>query len=492
MKSSLNIRLILVILSVVSLILSCSMLIGLIISLIYAEKNMTNIFLLLLLVFAGAGCIVFRISRKGIKSETIKIRDGIVAVTLCWVFAAVLGTLPYLMAGTHNSFIDAFFESTACITTTGATLIDNFAELPKSLLFWRQLTSWFGGIGIVIFAITIIPLFGFGSANLASAESTIQTLEKIQSRATDTVRTIVLFFLVLTGAEVLLLLAGGIGVFDAFVLTFSSMGNGGFASYQADALLQSSLYVEVIIGVFCVIAALSFVSYQLLLKGRIRDFFKEFEIRTYLIMIGIVCALVFIILYSANVYETAGDTVRYGVYQTISFVTTAGYSVTDTNVWPQATHWLLMAVMIVGGCSGSTSGGIRVVRAAVAFSAIRRMLYRKLHPNAVLAVRLGDRVVPEERVTSIMTFMIVYALIVMLSCFVLSFDNIDGETTLSAVIAMISNTGLVLGPGIGFGEPLTVFSQFSRLYMSVLMIAGRLELFTIVLLFTPVFWRANK
>ena len=492
MKLSINTKLILAILGFVSMILGVTMFIGFVVSLICEEPKMTGIFLSLTLILTIMGFLVFRYSRKIIITQTIRIREGIIAVTACWFFTAALGTLPYLLAGSHHSFIDAFFESTACITTSGATLIDNLAELPRSLLFWRQLTNWFGGVGIIVFTITIMPLLGFGAANLAGAEMTIQTLEKIQTRVTDTARIIVTFFLALTGAQVLLLLMGGIGIYDSFVIAFCSMGNGGFAIYQIDSVLQGSLYVEVIVSVFCVIASLSFVSYQLLLKGRVRDFFKEAEIRIYLFLLFTVCLLVFLILLKSGVYPTAAETLRYGIFQTVSFVTTAGYSISNVGIWPQAVHWLLIGAMIIGGCSGSTSGGVRVVRAAVVVSIIRRNIYKKLHPNAVVAVRLGDRVIPEERVASISTFFLLYAMIVLISCFVLSFENLDTETTLGTVIAMLSNTGLVIGPGINYGESFGIFSQFSRLYMSVLMITGRLEILTIVLLFSPAFWRANR
>ena len=492
MRISLNIRLILGIIGYISIILGGTMLVGFACSLVYGEQDMGRIFLVLTLVFVAAGLSVFRFSRSRQRAQSIRIREGILSVTLCWVFAAALCALPYLLAGSHHSFIDAFFESTSCITTTGSTLIEDLAELPKSLLFWRQLTNWLGGLGIIIFAITVIPMLGFGSANLLSAEMKPLSIEKIQSRMSDNARYIFLFFLALTGLQVVLLAIGGTGAYDAFVLSFACMGTGGFANYHAGALLEGNIYVEAIISVFCVIAVLSFVSYRILLKGRIRDFFKEIEIRLFLIMLAAVCAIVSIILLASGTYGTAGEAVRNGVFQAIAFVSTAGYTGADFDIWPQATHWILIAVMVVGGCSGSTSGGIKVGRAAIALSLIRRSIYKRLHPNAVVAVKIGDRAVPADRVSSIATFVILYALVALLSCFVLSFENLDAETTLGTVIAMLSNTGLVLGPGLGYGDSFIVFSQFSRLYISILMIAGRLELLTIVLLFSPAFWRPYR
>ena len=493
MRLSLNIPLVLTILSFISVILGSTMLVGLVVSFIYAEAEMGRIFAVLLVVFVAGGLFIIKAVRRKEGPPAIRIREGILSVTLCWVFAAALCALPYLLSGAHNSFVDAFFEGTACITTTGSTLFEDLSALPKSLLFWRQLTNWLGGLGIIIFAITIIPMLGFGAANLAGAETTGQPLEKLQNRMSDTARYIFVLFLVLTAAEILLLSAGGTGLYDAFVLSFACMGTGGFANYQAGMLLEENLYVEIIVAVFCVIAVLSFISYRLLLKRRIRDFFKETEIRLFLIMLGVVCALVTVILLASGTYENgAGEAVRRGVFQAISFTTTAGYSGTDYDLWPQTAHWVLFAVMIVGGCSGSTSGGIKVVRAAVALSLVRRNIYMRLHPNAVVAVKLGDKPVDSERVSSISSFMIIYVLVALFSCFVLSFDQLDKETTIGAVVAMLSNTGLVLGEGLGYSDSFLVFSPFSRVYMSILMIAGRLELLTLVLLFSPAFWRPYR
>ena len=492
MKLALNYRLILVILSLVAIVLGGTMFVGLVCSIIYKEQEMARIFFSLMAVFAIGGYFGIRVFKRGLKIQSVKIRDGILSVTLCWVFAAALGAVPYLLAGSHSSFIDAFFEAMACITTTGSTLVDNLTELPMSLLFWRQLTTWIGGIGIVIFAATIIPMLGFGAANLVGAETPVLTADNIRARVSDTARAVVLLFLVFTAIEIVLLCAGGTGIFNAFVLSFSCMGNGGFAAYQPGLAFAGNLYIEAVIGVFCVIASMSFVSYKLLLKRRIRDFFKEIEIRLYLIMLGIVCALTVIILAAFGTYEGIGEAARHGIFQTISFATTAGYSSTNFGSWPKAVYWLLILVMIIGGCSGSASGGIKVARAAVAVATIRRSFYKRLHPNAVVAVKLGDRTVSADRVSSIASFMMIYSVTVVVSCFVLSFENMDAETTLGTVVAMLSNTGLVMGPGNALGESFAGFSQFSRLYASILMVAGRLEMLTVILLFTPAFWRPYR
>ncbi|MDR0874733.1 MAG: TrkH family potassium uptake protein [Clostridiales Family XIII bacterium] len=487
---NINVRMIVNIIGIVCVIVGGTMLIGLVCALIFSEPLMARVFAALMVLLVALGFLAYRLSRKPMARQTLKIREGILAVALCWIFACVLGGLPYLLSGMHHTIIDAFFESTSCLTTTGSTIFENLAEVPKSLLFWRQFTNWIGGLGIIIFAISIIPMLGFGAANLAGAETTGQSIEKIRARMSDTAKSIMLFFFVLTAVCILLLKVGGVGMYDSFIIAFGCLGNGGFANYSAGGILGSNLFIDIVIVVFCVAASLSFVSYQLLLKRRVREFFREFEIRAFLIMLLIIVAIIFVILMVAGIYDSPAEALRYGVFQVVGFVTTSGYAGADFAAWPQAAHWLLMIAMIVGGCSGSTSGGIKVVRAAVALSLVRRNIYKRLHPNAVVAVKLGGNVVPADRVSSIATFVILYVVIVFGSCFVLAFENLDAETTLGTVIAMLSNTGLVMGPGtVG---SFAGFSQFSLIYMAFLMIAGRLEIFTIVLLFSPAFWRPYR
>ncbi|GHU67605.1 Trk system potassium transporter TrkH [Clostridia bacterium] len=489
---SINIRMIVNILGIVCFIIGGTMLIGLVCAFIFAEPLMARVFAALMIVLVLVGLLILRLSRRPIARQTIKIREGILAVALCWIFAAILGGLPYLLSGTHHTFIDAFFESTSCLTTTGATLFENLGDLPKSLLFWRQFSNWLGGLGIIIFAVSIIPMLGYGAANLATAETTGQSIEKVRARMSDTAKSILLFFLGLTAICVILLRIGGVNTYDSFVIAFGCLGNGGFANYSAGGLLQGSLFVDIVIVVFCVAASLSFVSYQLLLKRRVKEFFKEFEIRAFLIMLLIFVGIVFVILLASGVYNSPAEALRNGLFQVVAFVTTSGYASSDFAVWPQAAHWLMIIAMMIGGCSGSTSGGIKVVRAAVALSLVRRNIYKRLHPNAVVAVKLGDKVVPADRVSSIATFVVIYVVIVFGSGFILAFENLDLETTLGTVIAMLSNTGLVMGPGVGSTGSFVIFSQFSRIYMALLMIAGRLEIFTIVLLFSPTFWRPYR
>ncbi|MDR1797264.1 MAG: hypothetical protein LBR44_07500 [Clostridiales Family XIII bacterium] len=491
---NLNLKLILNILGIVSFIIGGTMLAGLIVALIYQEPKMTKIFLGSMVVLAGAGYLLYKKTRQG--KQTIKIREGILTVALCWIFAAALGAIPYLLAGAHTTFIDAFFESMSCLTTTGSTLLSGVTEMQHSLLFWRQFTTWLGGMGILIFAISILPMLGYGAANLASAETIGQNVEKVRARMTDTAKSVYLLYIALTAACIVLLMAGGTGVFDAFLLAFACLGNGGFGNYDIAELtgdaIAGGLYIQIIVIVFCILASFSFVNYQHLLRRQVKEFFRDAETRFFFAILIVISVLVVAALLVSGTYGTAAESVRYGIFQSVGFVTTAGYASVDFDAWPQVTHWLMLIAMIVGGCSGSTSGGIKVIRLLVVFSMIRRNFYKRLHPNAVVAVKVGDKPIPSDRVSSIATFVILYVVIVGVSCALLSLENLDFETTFGTVVGMISNAGLIIGPDVNYVEPLSIFAPASRFLMTMLMLIGRLELFTVVMLCMPAFWRPYK
>jgi trk system potassium uptake protein TrkH len=275
------------------------------------------------------------------------------------------------------------------------------------------------------------------------------------------------------------------------VNTFSSISNCGISNYPEGIGHFRSVGVEVIIAVFCVIGAMNFSTLQLLPRGRVREFFRDPEIRLYLVMIGAVFALVTVALWLGGVYGGLAETLRGSFLQVLSFVSTAGYSVTDYNGWPPFCKVLLFFVAFVGGCSASTSGGIKISRLAVVAKLIRRNIYKRLHPNAVVAVKVGGNTVPEEKVANISVFVIVYLLIFMLGTVLLSIEGRDLETTAGSVIAALSNTGLGFG-GTGFGHDFAVFSQAGRLLLAMLMLIGRLEIFAVIMLFTPTFWKGDR
>ncbi|MDR1495628.1 MAG: hypothetical protein LBS67_01740 [Clostridiales Family XIII bacterium] len=454
-----------------------------------AEYTEMKIFAVLMFVLAATGFSLFLPVRGA--THQIKMREGFFIVALCWILLSALAALPYFFGGHLTNYIDAFFESVSSVTTTGGNLIPDISTLPYSLVFWRALVSWIGGLGILLFAISVLPAIGIGTANLANAETTGSNIEKYHLRISENAKTAYIIYLGLSVVEFALLFASGLSPFDAVVNTFSSISNSGISNYSEGIGHFGSVSVEVIISVFCVVGAMNFSTLQLLSRRRVKEFFHDSEIRLYLVMIGIVFALVTLSLWMNGVYGDLSETVRRSFLQIFSFVSTSGYSVADYGVWPQFSKVLLFFLAFVGGCSASTAGGIKISRLIIIAKLIRRNVYKRLHPNAVVAVKVGGKTIPEEKVANISVFVIVYLLIFALGTVLLSLEGYDIETTAGSVIAALSNTGLGFG-GTGFGHDFAAFSHAGKLLLSLLMLIGRLEIFAILMLFTPTFWKGIR
>jgi trk system potassium uptake protein TrkH len=364
--------------------------------------------------------------------------------------------------------------------------------------------NWIGGLGILLFAISVLPAMGIGTSNLANAETTGSSIDKYRLRISENARMAYLIYVGLSAVEFLILSVGGLSLFDAAVNTFSSISNSGVAGFGVGGAAGAGvggagagvggiggLGVEITIAVFCVIGAMNFSTLQLLPRGRVKEFFRGAEIRLYLIMAGVVFVLITLSLWAAGVYGDPVETVRRSFLQIFSFVSTAGYSVTDYGAWPPFCKALLFFVALVGGCSASTSGGIKISRLAVLIKLIRRNIYKRLHPNAVVAVKVGGNTVPEEKVANIVTFVIVYVLIFAGSFILLSLEGRDMETTAGSVLATLSNTGLGFGEA-GYGHDFASFSPGGKFLLTMLMLMGRLEIFAILILFTPTFWKGDR
>lgn len=487
---NLNIKLIVKVIGVISIIIGIAMLPCIGISLVYAEYDMTAVFGGLAAGLLLLGLLVYLPSR-GVRSN-IRIREGLLIVAVCWLLISVLGALPYVVSGEMDSFVDAFFESVSSFTTTSATLISSFSDVPASLLFWRSLDTWLGGMGIIIFAISILPALGIGTFNLANAESSSgSTYDKIKSRMSDAAKSAYLFYLFLTIIEFLLLFAGEMNAYDAMIHTFGSMANGAVSNYDAGIMHFDSLYVEIVVSFFCILSSLNFISYKLLIQRRLKDFFKEAEIRYFFAILGVVMLVTVLVLWIQGGYSGFFSALRDSFSQVVAFVTTAGFNTANYSTWPIFCKALMFGVLFIGGCSASTSGGIKIHRFAVIVGLIRRNIYKRLHPNAVVAVKVGNKPISSDSVSNITVFVMVFVITFSVGSLLLSLDGESASTTASAVLACLSNAGLGFGE-IGFGQGFEVFSAGGRLLLSLLMLIGRLELFTIILLLTPNFWRPNR
>ena len=486
----LNLKIIARLLGAVSVIIACLMIPALAVSVIYEEYSLTEDFGALIVILAAAGLLIFFAARNAVRN--IRIRDGIIIVSLCWIFTGLLGALPYVVSGIIPSFADAFFESVSGFTTTGITVLGHIGAIPKSLLFWRSLTNWIGGIGILIFAISILPALGIGAVNLFSAENSggASAMERIRSRISDNAKQIYIMYIVMTAAAFVLLLASNrMSLLDAIVYSFSSVSNSGVVAAEGGVTGYGSLYVEAVVALFCVLASMNFVSYTLLFHRRFKDFIKEPEVRYYLLIIASIFVLTMISLWANGSYNGPGATLRNSFFTVFAFVSTAGFGGADYGAWPLFCKCLLFAAMFIGGCSASTSGGMKVIRLSLMASLIRRNIYKRLHPNAVVAVKLGDQAISAQKVSNTTVFVLMYLFIFAGGTILLSLDGQSAATTASAALAAMSNIGL------GFGELTTgdyhIFSVGGRLLLSLLMLVGRLELFTIILLIIPNFWRPD-
>ncbi len=423
-----------------------------------------------------------------IKNHTVKFRarEGYLVVALCWLVASVAGAVPYCISGHAASFVDALFESTAGFTTTGCTSIQaEYTE--QSLVLWKAISHWLGGMGILVFVISILPALGINGQYIARAESPGPVLEKMTVRMSDSAKILYLTYFTFTALEfILLILSGKMPAFDALVNTMGSISTGGLIVHPAGIAHYNSVYVEVVISVFCILSSINFVLYHYLITGKPGYFFQDIELRVYLCVILIsICICTASLMFVDGL--APGSALRESFFQVVSMATTTGY-VRDTSIlWPATCQIIMMVLLFIGGCAASTSGSIKVVRIIVLMKLIWRGCIKRIHPRSVVAVKLGDNSMSVSLLTGITSFIFTYMAIFILSSVVLAFQGFDMETTFTTTLSMLSNTGLA------FNETALInnfasFHPLLKLYLSSLMIIGRLELFTILILFTRNFW----
>jgi trk system potassium uptake protein TrkH len=422
------------------------------------------------------------------KNPVIGKRESFVTVTLVWVFFAAFGTLPYLFSGTITDISDAIFESASGITTTGATVLTDIDSVQKGLLFWRSLMQWLGGLGIVVFSLAFFPLIGGEAAQLFDAETTGLTHDRFRPRVTQMAKRLWLVYLTLTVTLIALLYVGKMDVFDAVCHAMTSISTGGFSTKQASITYWNSAYIETVLCVFMTLGAINFSLYYFLFKGRFRTFFKDEELRWFL---GIILAgglLTGISLCFNTNAESSLNPFRNSFFQVISIFTTTGYSTGDFVAWGQPYWIIFMFFMIICGCAGSTSGGLKTVRAVVLAKNTFGQFRQLIHPRAIIPVRLNGKALSFEVVQRLMAFAFLYIFVIFISWLILTVTGMGMMEALGAAIACIGN----VGPGFGLHGPSGTFAaipEFAKWYLSFLMIVGRVELFTALILFSPTFWK---
>ncbi|HPD01093.1 MAG TPA: TrkH family potassium uptake protein [Acetivibrio sp.] len=438
---------------------------------------------------AVTGLVGIFLSRFPAKTNTIKIREGLTIVTFAWILVSFFGSLPFVFSGSVDSFADAFFETVSGLTTTGATVIDNVEALPRGILFWRSFTHWFGGMGILVLMVSILPALGVGGFQVFKAESTGPVTDRIVPRIKDTAKILYTIYLGITVLGVVLLIIGGMSLFDALVYSFGTVGTGGFATKNLSVGAYNSVYIDIVISLLMLASGVNFSLYYSMRKKKWREVLVDSELRFYL---GVVGASVLLIAFNIfkNVYGSIWEALRYALFQVSSIITTTGYSTANFDEWPTFSKVILFVLMFVGGCAGSTAGGMKSVRVLVLLKMIKREIMKIFHPRAVIPVKLGQRALSKDTLDGISSFFALYMFLFVLGTLLVSLDGFDLITSSSAVAATLGN----IGPGFGAVGPIHTFSQFShfsKILMSVLMLLGRLGLFTVIALFSSKFWRED-
>ncbi len=424
-------------------------------------------------------------------SRQIGVREGYVVVTLVWILFSLFGMLPFLFHGCIPSVTDAFFETMSGFTTTGASILTNVEALPHGLLFWRSIMQWLGGMGIVVLSLAVLPFFG-GNMQLFLAEFPGPTYDKLQPRIKNTARQLWVLYIVLTCAAAITLTIGGMDFFDAVCHALTTMASGGYSTKQASIAYWDSAFIQYTIIIFMVLAGTNFaLLYWAFVKRRFDKLWKDEEFKSYILMIGIFVMLItcgLVINTDASTLAEYERAFRKSLFQVVSFVTTTGFSTTDYTIWKPAVWLLLLLLMFCGGSAGSTSGGFKVARLLLICKNSYYELKRLIHPNAVLPIRVNEHVVSDKTVSNIYAFATIYVAIIIFSTCVVAVSGISLSDSFGVVLSSISN----VGPTIGHYGPTSSFADIPtaiKWFLSFIMLVGRLELFTVLVLFSPTFWK---
>jgi len=437
--------------------------------------------------FTALLCLTFGLlfTHKKPTNKNLYTKEGFVIVALCWIIMSLFGALPFVLTGDIPSYIDAFFETVSGFTTTGASILTNVEVLSRANLFWRSFTHWIGGMGVFVFILAITPLLGGSTMNLMRAESPGPSVDKLVPKIRDTSVILYGIYIVLTLTETLLLVFSGLSLFEALCTSFGTTGTGGFG-VRNDSIAGYSTTVQYIVTVFMILSGINYSMYFLLLRRKFRQVFSLEEVWWYLGIIAVTGGIIFFNI--RDMFATTEEGLRHTFFQIGSIITTTGFATTDFNLWPSLSKCCLVLLMFVGACAGSTGGGIKVSRVLILIKSIRKELAGIAHPKQISKIRLNGHSIPNETVRSTNAFMAIYMILLALSVLLISVDGQSFTTNVTAVIATVNN----IGPGLELVGPtgnFSFFSDFSKLILSFDMLAGRLELLPMLVLFSPSCWR---
>ena len=458
------------------------------VSLWYGEAD-SGVFLLSTIITLLAGIVGLLVGR-GAESRMGE-REGYVIVAMVWVVFSSFGLLPYYLSGQVPSLTDAWFESMSGFTTTGATIIPDLEVITHGLLFWRSLTQWIGGMGIIVLSIAILPIFGLNGMQLYAAEVSGLTYEKLSPRIADTAKMMWSIYLLLTATEVAALWLCGMDVFDAVCHSFSTIATGGFSTHNNSLEFYDSAAIHYTVTFFMFVSGINFVLLIYLLRGKARNFFQDEELRWYSIAVLVFAVALTVGLYIARPGWTAlhmERAFRDSLFTVISSMTSTGYTISDYMYWPVVAWVVIFFLMLTGACAGSTAGGIKWVRLSIIIKNGVAEFQRRIHPNAIVPVKLNEKAVPQQTINNIMAFLIFYVFIIAVTVVIFCASGVNFDESIGAAVSAIGNVGISIGQ---FG-PAGTYAEFpivAKWVMSFVMLIGRLEIFTVLLLFTKALWR---
>ena len=475
-----NFRLVLRVTGKTLMVLSVTMVFPLLVALLYREDPVP--FLLAIAITGVVG-----LSLSLIRSDDHFFpREGFFAVALIWLLVGACGALPFFFCGYFESYVDCFFESVSGFTTTGSSILTEVEPLPRGILFWRSFMHFLGGMGVLVLTIALIPSLGGRTLHLMKAESPGPVVSKLVPKSSQSSKILYGIYCGLTVVEILVLRLAGMPWYDSVVNSFATAGTGGFAVKNLSIAAYNSPAVEIIITVFMLIFSVNFSVYFLILCGKVRQALRSDELRFFLVVVAVSTALI-----AVNIHDTvgtAGESVRHAAFQVASIISTTGFASTDFNLWPEFSRMVLVLLMFIGACAGSTGGAIKCSRVLLLLRSIRREIRQIIHPRVVNVVKLDGRVVDEKDVRSVLIFFAAYIFITLGAALLVSVDNFSFGTTFTAVVTCIGN----VGPGLEMVGPMgnfSAFSDFSKLVLSLCMILGRLEIIPILVLFSGTAWK---
>ena len=426
----------------------------------------------------------FLMKLKKPANTTLYTRDGFIIVALSWCVLSIFGAMPFFISGTIPDFIDALFEAVSGFTTTGASILSDVEALPKSMLMWRSFMHWVGGMGVLVFVMAFLPLSGGQNMTMMKAESTGPNVSKIVPRVKTTAFILYSIYFVMTLAEFILLLFGGMTVFEALNTAFATAGTGGFG-FLNSSMGSFSPYIQIVITVFMLLFSVNFSCYYLILLGKFRDAFTT-EVKTFFIVVASAITIITIDIW--HMFESVWEAILHSSFTVSSIISTTGFSTADFDQWPELSKTVLVLIMFVGACAGSTGGGIKISRFLILFKSLSKELELLVHPHMVKKIKIDSHPVEHDTVRSVNVYMVSYVVVFAVSVVLISFNEYDFTTNVTAVTATLNNIGPglnLVGPTCNFG----FFSGFSKLVLIFDMLAGRLELFPMLLLFKPSVWK---